>query len=140
MCRFSERNYSLQINIPFRDKKVYISKEKENLSDDYKKLFSPCFFLPDIDDNDAILTTKYRADRYACNECHRLSQFIITNGVELNSHVPGVFRELLRILAEDEGNQLIDNVNSLLEYLRKYPGGLFAIPEKLFLSERDLCE
>ena len=43
-------------------------------------------------------------------------------------------------LAEDSENTLIDNVNGLLESLRKFPGGLFEISEKLFLSEEDLFD
>lgn len=76
--------------------------------------------------------------RYACNEYHGLSQFILKNGIELKRYVPGIFRELLRILVEVEDDKLIDSVNSLLESLRKFPGGLFEVPEELFISEKDL--
>ena len=58
--------------------------------------------------------------------------------MKLNKHVPGIFRELLRTLAEDEADELIENVNSQLENLRRFPGGLFEVPDELFLSEKDL--
>lgn len=135
---FLRENYQLEIKIRSDDSPVFISKKEKELSDDYKKLFPACFFLPDINKNTAILTTKDVYYRYACNEYHRLSQFIINNGVELKKYVPGIFKEFLRTLAEDERDELIHNVNSLLENLRKYPGGRFEVPDELFLSEKDL--
>lgn len=134
---FLRENYSLQIDFTGGYSEVFISKKKKVLSDDYKKVFPSCFFLPDLNKNSIILTTKSVNHRYACNEYHRLSQFIIKNGVKLNEYAPGILRELLRTLAEDEYGILINNINSLLEYLKKLPEGLFEIPEKLLLSEKD---
>ncbi len=141
---FLRDNYKLQIlfeSFNFRgfiSSKVFISKKEKDLSDNYKKLFPVCFFLPEINSNCNILTTKFLSDRYACNEYHRLSQFILKNAMKLNKYVPGIFKELLRTLMEKEEDELIDNVNSLLVSLRKFPGGLFEVPEELFLSEKDL--
>lgn len=135
---FLRENYFLQIDFSTYSSKVFISKNEKKLSDDYKKLFPACFFLPELDNNCAILTTKRAYYRYACNESHRLSQFIIRNGFKLNKYVPGIFRELIRALAEENEDELINNVNSLLKYLRKFPKGLFEVPEELFISEKDL--
>lgn len=88
--------------------------------------------------NSAILTTKENYLRHACNEYHRLSQFILKNGMKLKKYVPGIFREFLRALAGEGGGALIDRVNGLLENLRRYPGGLFEVSDELFLSEKDL--
>lgn len=137
---FLRENYLLQIEFCCFKNNVFISKKEKELSDDYKKIFSAVFFLPEINNNCTILTDKMKNKRYACNEYHRLSQFILKNGVKLNKYVPGIFRELLRVLAEDNGSTLIDNVNGLLESLRKFPGGLFEISEELFLSEEDLFD
>ena len=95
-------------------------------------------FLPEINHDGAILTTESAYSRYACNEYQRLSQFILKNGGKLSKHVPGIFRELLRTLAEEGKDELINKVNSLLESLRKVPGGLFEISDELFLSKQDL--
>lgn len=135
---FLRENYQLEIEIRSYYSSVFISKKEKELSDDYKKLFPPCFFLPGRNKNFSILATKAGYKRYACNEYHRLSQFIINNGVELKKYVPGIFKEFLRTLAEDGGDELIINVNSQLENLRKYPGGRFEVPDELFLSEKDL--
>ena len=128
----------LQIHFKHFNSKVYISKQAKEISDAYMDLFPAFFFLPEINGDRDILTTKDSYGRYACNEYHRLSQFILKNGMNLKRYVPGIFRELLRVLAEEENDELIAGVNSLLESLRKYPGGLFEVSEELFISEKDL--
>ncbi len=135
---FLRENYLLQIDFLSYGSEVCISKKEKEVSDDYKKIFPACFFLPEVNHNCDILTGKSVYDRYACNEYHRLSQFLLKNAMRLNKHVPGIFRELLRTLAEDAAGKLIDNVNSQLENLRRFPGGLFEVPDELFLSEKDL--
>lgn len=135
---FLREHYLVQADFTIDDGKIFISKKEKTLSEDYMKLFPACFFLPDLNKNSTILTTKSPNDRCACNEYHRLSQFIIKNGIKLNKHVPGIFRELLRILAEEEESELIDKVNNLLEYLKKFPRGIFQITDELLLSEADL--
>ena len=133
---YLRENYLLQVD--FNGGGMFISNKKREISDNYKKLFPACFFLPELHHNSTILTVKNKNKRYACTEYHRLSQFIIKYGTELKKYVPGIFRELLRTLAEKDEEELINRVNALLEDLRKYPGELFEIPDELFLSEKDL--
>ena len=135
---FLRKNYMLQIHFKHFNSKVYISKQAKEISDAYMDLFPAFFFLPEINGDRDILTTKDSYGRYACNEYHRLSQFILKNGMNLKRYVPGIFRELLRVLAEEDEDELISGVNSLLESLKKYPGGLFEVSEELFISEKDL--
>ncbi len=135
---FLRENYMLQIKFAGCVSEVVISKQTKEISDAYMDLFPALFFLPEINGDVDILTTKENYRRYGCNEYHRLSQFILKNGMELKKRVPGIFRELLRVLAEKEGDELIDGVNGLLESLRKFPGGLFAVSDELFISEKDL--
>ena len=104
---FLRANYFIQIEFNRHDSEVFISKKEKEVSDNYKKLFPAFFFLPEINNDDTILTTGDRVARYACNEYHRLSQFILKNGTELHKWVPGIFREILRILAEDDKDELI---------------------------------
>lgn len=135
---FLRKNYLVQVRFASYNSKIFISKQEKKLSDDYKEIFPAFFFLPAIDDDGSVLTTRNNHSRYACNEYHRLSQFILKNGIKIKKTVPGIFRELLRTLAEEENSKLIDDVNGLLKSLRKFPGGLFEIPEELFISEKDL--
>lgn len=135
---FLRKNYMLQIQFKYFNSKVFISKQTKEISDVYMDLFPAFFFLPEINGDHDILTTGGSYGRHACNEYHRLSQFILKNGMKLKRYVPGIFRELLRILAEEAGDRLIIGVNSLLESLRKYPGGMFEVSEELFISKKDL--
>jgi hypothetical protein len=116
---------------------IYITRKETEISQDYKKLFPTNFFLPSTDESGNILTCGYRYRRYACNEYHPLSQFIINNGSKLHERVPGIFNEMLRILAEEDSEEVIKKMNKLLDDLRKLPGGLFNIPDNLYLSEKD---
>lgn len=87
---FLRENYLIQINfISAYVSEISISKKEKALPDDYKKIFPAYFFLPEMNNNCAILTSKEAYCRYACNEFHRLSQFIIKNGIELNKYVQG---------------------------------------------------
>lgn len=135
---FLRKNYMLQIQFEYFNSKVFISKQTKEISDVYMDLFPAFFFLPEINGDRDILTTGDSYGRYACNEYHRLSQFILKNGKKLKRYVPGIFRELLRVLAEANNDELIAGVNGLLESLRKYPGGLFEVSEELFISEKNL--
>lgn len=135
---FLRENYLLQIEFKSYGGQIFISKKEKEVPDNYKKLFPVCFFLPEINNNTTILTNRENYNRYACNEYHRLSQFILKNAIELHKYAPGILREFLRILAEDGDGELINNINNLLDSLRKFPGGLFAVSEDLFLSEKDL--
>lgn len=135
---FLRKNYMLQIQFEDFLSKIFISKQTKEVPDVYQDLFPAFFFLPEINNECSILTTTRSYTRYACNEYHRLSRFILKNGMNLKRYVPGIFRELLRVLAEEDGDELIAGVNSLLESLRKYPGGLFEVSEELFISEKDL--
>jgi hypothetical protein len=47
---------------------------------------------------------------------------------------------MLRILAWEDREEVVEKMNKLLDDLRKLPGGLFNIPDNLFLSEKDFCE
>lgn len=134
---FLREKYSVQIEFKSYYPKIFIFEKKKELSENYKKLFPACFFLPEINNNDTILASGNRYCRYACNEYHRLSQFILKNVDELHRYVPGIFKEFLRTLAEDKEDELISNVNNLLENLRKFPEGKFKVSDDLFISKED---
>lgn len=136
---FLREQYSLQMELMKERSRIYILKKEDNLSENYRMLFPAYLFLPTINKDNTFLTNRHAINRIACNEYHRLSQFIIKNGAKMSRYVPGIFTELLRKLVEESGERLIKNVNNLLEHLRNLPSGLFYVPEELFISEEDLC-
>lgn len=75
--------------------------------------------------------------RKAYNASHRLSQFIISNAEQLQRRFPGLFHEMLRTLAEDDGSEIITIINDLLKRLKSLPDTGISIPPDLRLSEDD---
>jgi hypothetical protein len=84
------------------------------------------------------LSEGYACSRYYCNEAHPLSGFLIRNRAWLENHTPGLLREIMESLAEDEREELIPRVNRCLERIREYPGDKPQVPEGAFLTEADL--
>lgn len=98
--------------------------------------FPPSFFLP-VDGRNRKLAKKNSYYRHYCNEAHPLSGFLIRNRAWLENHTPGLLREIMESLAEDNDISLILNVNRCLQYLREYPGDKPQVPEGAFLTEED---
>ena len=135
---FLKNNYLLKASFDKYKNDIYIfKKENKNIEND-EDIFPVWLFVEPVDDS-VYLTLGSKYNRKTCNRNHPLSQFIIKNGERLKESVPGVFNEMIRSLAEDEKDKLIQNINSLLGHLYNLPGGLFEIPEDLKLTENDFC-
>lgn len=120
------------------DRKIYII-DKEKDFEGYERLFPANFFVKSLNaEKYSCLTSKHTYQRYCCNADHRLSQFIINNGERLKEYVPGIFKEILRTLAEEEGENLINNINDMLRHLRALPNSPFEFSDDLFLTSEDL--
>ena len=72
------------------------------------------------------------------NAEHSLSQFMLKNGELLHQKVPGILKELIRILQEENDSNLVQKVNNLLACLRNLPGQPITVPDDIFLTEDDL--
>lgn len=129
---------SLRISFESFSTNIYIVNDKENIPKDYVDTFPATFFLLPLEKDCAYLTTNHTYARCACNANHPLSQFILKNSQKLKHHVPGIFKELLRSLAEDSGEDLIKNINEMLAHLRKLPGDFIHVPDTLLLTKNDL--
>lgn len=120
------------------NRKIYIT-DKEKDFEGYEKLFPANFFMKPLDSEKySCLTSADTYKRYCCNAEHRLSQFIINNGERLKEYVPGIFKEILRTLAEEEGDALINNINDMLRHLCELPNSPFELSDELFLTSKDL--
>lgn len=125
-----------------KDKRAYsrrysvfvTKKESENISS--VDIFPVSFFVKTEETSEKLVSSSVY-DRYFCNEQHVLSQFILKNGEKMREYVPGILEEMLRTLAEDEMDSIINNVNNLLLCLRNLPEGIFQVPGDLILTESD---
>ena len=119
-----------------RDNSLWLRPASTDHSRDWEG-FPPSFFLP-VEGKSGKLTGKSAYWRYYCNEAHPLSGFLIRNRGWLETHTPGLFREIMESLAEDDREELIPRVNRCLQHLREYPGDKPQVPEGAFLTEEDL--
>jgi len=51
----------------------------------------------------------------------------------------GILKELIRVIQEEQGDQLIQMTNDLLNRLRRLPGKPIEIADDIFLTKKDLC-
>ena len=135
---FLKNNYLLKASFEKYKTDIYILKKENKNKENDEDIFPVWLFVEPVDDS-VYLTLGSKHNRKTCNRTHPLAQFMIKNGKKLKESVPGVFNEMLRSLAEDEKDKLIQNINSLLGHLHNLPGGLFEIPEDLKLTENDFC-
>ena len=63
---------------------------------------------------------------------------MLKNADLLQQKAPGILKEMVRILQEENGEQLISGVNNLLHRLRSFPGQPIQVPSDLDLTMEDL--
>ena len=143
------RDFSLNATFGKDENKVYITKQKKFLLQDYVDSFPPFLFVHTL--NDCLYLTVDYIDkigdlsiphnvpmRHICNINHRLSLFILKNERRIKKYAPGILQEILHHLVQSDKASLIKNVNELLFRLKEIPGGFFEISDELFLTDEDI--
>lgn len=116
---------------------IYVREKTVKQPELCSDIFPPSLFIyPDTECS--YLTRAFCEDRHFCNAEHRLSQFMLKNADLLQQKVPGILKEMIRILQEKSGEHLISEINSLLNRLRSFPGQPIQVPSDLFLTIEDL--
>lgn len=115
---------------------IYVMKKREGYRELYDDCFPPSLFIYPASAC-RYLTRKWSGFRRFCNAEHKLSKFMLKNAELLQQKVPGVLKEIIRILQEEDGEQLVSKVNDLLECLRSMPGQPVQVPVDLFLTTED---
>lgn len=118
-----------------RDNSLWLRPASTDHSRDWEG-FPPSFFLP-VEGRNGKLTEESADWRCYCNEDHPLSGFLIRNRAWLENHTPGLLREIMESLAEDDREELIPRVNRCLERIREFPGDKPQVPEGAFLTAKD---
>ena len=118
--------------------KICLSYGENSLPDGYGDYFPPFLFLQPLDKDFNYLTHENSRFPYFCNKEHRLSRFMLRQAKKLNDRTPGIFRKMIRLLTEDSGDDLIDNMNIQLAALQKLPGNPFGVTDSLYLTKDDL--
>lgn len=135
---FLRSKYILSADVSQHRSEIVIEGIATDTYDKITKIFSPTFFLATQKET-KFLTNKSGYWRKACNESHRLSQFIIGNAEQLQRRVPGLFFEMLRSLAEDDAQICIGVINDLLMRLKNITDIGITVPSDLQLSNDDFA-
>ena len=136
---YIRKNFSLRLKLEKYYSEVYVLAKDWDNSCSYDEILPSNFFIAPLESNCKILTTGNLYQRYGCNANHCFSVWIQKNCISLHKYVPGIFKEMLRVIGEEAGENLVNNVNELLLRLRNIPSELFNIPDELFITLEDLC-
>lgn len=130
-------HYDLRMAMNDDSDLIYVREKTVKQPELCSDIFPPSLFIyPDTEC--PYLTRAFCEDRHFCNAEHRLSQFMLKNADLLQQKVPGILKEMIRILQEKSGEHLISEINSFLNRLRSFPGQPIQVPSDLFLTIEDL--
>ena len=132
-----KHDYDLRMCMSEDWDEVFIRKKTKKQPELHDDIFPPSLFLyPEQECR--YLTREWSIDRHFCNADHRLSGFMLKNAELLQQKVPGILKEMIRILQEGNGQKLILEMNDLLNRLRSFPGQPIQVPSDLCLTMEDL--
>ena len=132
---YLKQNYDLCMTCDSFFDKICITEKRKDPNEKTAHIFPPALFLHTKYKH---LRRKYSRTYSSCNAEHSLSQFMLKNGELLHQKVPGILKELIRILQEEDGDEVVQKVNNLLACLRNLPGQPITVPDDIFLTEDDL--
>ncbi|MEE0027933.1 MAG: hypothetical protein U0J70_10110, partial [Atopobiaceae bacterium] len=113
-------------------------KEPNDLPQGYR-LFPPAFFVLPLSPDDTCLCARNAGFRHWINAAHPLAAFLLHNANALHDRTPGILFEFTRCLAEDDGDDLVRTVNTLVRRLRALHGNPLNVSSDLELKPSDLC-
>lgn len=132
-------HYDLRMSMSEEWDEIYIREKTAEQLELHSDIFPPSLFVYP-DEECRYLTRDLSENRHFCNASHRLSKFMLQNADLLQEKVPGILKEMIRILQEESGEQLISGINNLLNRLRSLPNQPIQVPSDLYLTIEDLCQ
>ncbi len=134
---YLKQNYGLCMTRDSFFGNICIRKKGKEPIEKTAHIFPPALFLH-TNKKYKYLRRKSSYVHSSCNAEHSLSQFMLKNGELLHQKVPGILKELIRILQKEDGDEVVQKVNNLLACLRNLPGQPITVPDDVFLTEDDL--
>ena len=134
---YLKQNYGVYMARDSHFASVYITEKRKDPNEKTAHIFPTTLFMY-TSKKYKHLRQKYSHIYSSCNAEHRLSQFVLKNGELLHQKVPGILKELIHILHEENGDEVVQKVNNLLACLRNLPGQPITVPDDIFLTEDDL--
>ena len=143
---YLKNNYTLYLNrrehkslMNIRECFTIVSKEEGDEKED--EMLPPSFSFQISRDEPGYDALKkcIKIDGF-CNKEHRLIKFLTKNSKILGDQVPGLWNKMLRVLTQTDGNKLVQEVNLILDDLRKITDLEIHVPDSLSLSKDDLVK
>lgn len=132
-----KQHYDIRMTMKDDSDEIHIRAKEENHRELHDDIFPPSLFIyPETECR--YLTRGRKGSRHFCNADHKLSKFMLGNAEFLQQKVPGILKEMVRTLQEENDEKLILRINDLLECLRSMPGQPVQVPVDLFLTMEDL--
>jgi len=135
---YLKQHYDLHMELESYPSEIYITEKRELCAVEHSDVFPAALFLPP-EKKCGYFTKSQPSSRYFCNSDHRFSKFILSSSGLLRQKAPGILKELIRVIQEEQGDQLIQMTNDLLNRLRRLPGNPIEIADDIFLTKKDLC-
>lgn len=134
---YLKQRYGLYVAMGSYLDEVYITERGDYPTRNVDDIFPAAIFLCPKEECEYLMRG-INFYRYFCNAEHRFSKFLLNNGRLLHQKVPGILKELIRVLQEEKGDSLVQKVNNLLLCLRSLPGQPIPVPDDVFLTPDDL--
>lgn len=134
---YLKQHYDLYVTIDPHFDRICIMGRSDHPARNVNDIFPPDLFLCPKEECKYLMQGN-GFHRYSCNAEHRFSKFLLNNGQLLHQKVPGILKELIRVLQEEGGDSLVQKVNNLLLCLRSLPGQPIPVPDDVFLTPDDL--
>ena len=133
-----KRYFRVRMSISTDSDEICVLERAKTCVEPENNIFPPSLFIyPETECR--YLTRGWVGERHFCNAEHRLSQFMLNNADAMQKRVPGLLKELIRILQQESGEGLVSGVNDILARLRCLPGQPIPVPWDVYLTMEDLC-
>lgn len=118
---------------------IVVAKKADNKNEE--TMFPPLFCFEISEDSQKYDEMKnYIRIKGFCNKQHRLVNFLENNSKVLEDKVPGLWNKILGVLTQKYGEILVQEVNLILDDLRKITDLEIYIPDSLYLTKTDVVE
>ncbi len=143
---YLKSNYTLYLNCtattPLFSPLPTFTVVNKKAEDEMKEAELPPLFCFDFSENEPTydeVKNCIKANGF-CNKEHRLVKFLEKNSKVLKSKAHGLWNKILRVLVQEDGNTLVQEVDLILDDLRKITDLEIYIPDSLYLTKTDVAE
>lgn len=137
---YLKSNYTLYLNCRKESYPEMFIVVKKKVGDEKEETMFPPLFCFDFSEKEPIydeVKNCIKANGF-CNKEHRLVKYLMKNSNVLEDKVPRLWNKILEVLQEEDGNTLVQEVNLILDDLRRITDLGIQVPDRLYLTKTDV--